>query len=342
MGSLDHWHPIRQSNEVGKKPVAAQIDGQEIVLFRGEDGAVGALVDRCPHRRMRLSTGWVEGNQVVCPYHGFSYDRDGAGKSPASPKQRICAQAFDVIERHDAIWVKRKGAEAQFPTFHLPGFVQIAAIRHRFEAPLELVVDNFSELEHACTTHLILAQDREGVRNSEVKVESTEDTVRVLHSGPQRKLPAFLEKLLQFRSDDLYVGSATFRFSPIHAQLATQWVNPKTGESRTQGLAGAAFFTPVDDKSTDVMIFYCLGEELQRYRGLMRLLTRTVLTYEVILDRRMVAALADKSPSLRGMSLGRFDRALPITRDRIRRIYYGERDQTSPVEAAPAEAIAAE
>jgi hypothetical protein len=75
---------------------------------------------------------------------------------------------------------------------------------------------------------------------------------------------------------------------------------------------------------------------------LMKLLVHTVFTYEVILDRRMVAALADKNPSLRGMSLGRFDRALPITRDRIRRIYRGEQDQTSPLEAAPAEAIAAE
>ena len=35
------------------------------------------LDDRCPHRAAPLSMGTLDGDQVVCPYHGFTYAADG-------------------------------------------------------------------------------------------------------------------------------------------------------------------------------------------------------------------------------------------------------------------------
>ena len=45
--------------------------GEDIAVFRTGDGAVHALVDRCPHKGGRLSQGIVHGGAVACPLHNL-------------------------------------------------------------------------------------------------------------------------------------------------------------------------------------------------------------------------------------------------------------------------------
>ena len=46
-------------------------------------------------------------------------------------------------------------------------------------------------------------------------------------------------------------------------------------------------------------------------------------------DALILENLADNSTNIEGMKLSRFDRVLGLTRERIRRIYYGEIDSSS-------------
>jgi nitrite reductase (NADH) small subunit len=41
-------------------------------VFRSGDGALFALIDRCPHRQGPLSQGIVHGRAVACPLHNWS------------------------------------------------------------------------------------------------------------------------------------------------------------------------------------------------------------------------------------------------------------------------------
>jgi nitrite reductase/ring-hydroxylating ferredoxin subunit len=47
--------------------------GRRIALFN-RDGAYYAIEDTCPHRGGPLSEGQVEGNVVICPWHGAKFD----------------------------------------------------------------------------------------------------------------------------------------------------------------------------------------------------------------------------------------------------------------------------
>ena len=47
--------------------------GKRIALFN-RDGAYHAIEDTCPHRGGPLSEGQVEGNVVICPWHGAKFD----------------------------------------------------------------------------------------------------------------------------------------------------------------------------------------------------------------------------------------------------------------------------
>src|SRR5829696_3087753 len=99
MAILDHWHPILPSRQLKNQPVAVRLAGHDLVLFRTADGEVGALEDHCPHRRMKLSLGKVAGDKLRCLYHGWTFDCQGNGESPATPKLYARAHCYDVTER---------------------------------------------------------------------------------------------------------------------------------------------------------------------------------------------------------------------------------------------------
>jgi nitrite reductase/ring-hydroxylating ferredoxin subunit len=84
--------------------------GVELALWRDEAGAVHAFEDRCPHRGMRLSLGFVRGDVLACLYHGWRFSGDGACRHiPAHPELKppstIRAAGFPAAERGGLVWV---------------------------------------------------------------------------------------------------------------------------------------------------------------------------------------------------------------------------------------------
>lgn len=106
------WLPIQIASKVSKKPLAVRIDGVDLTLFRGQDGKVGALVDRCPHRGVKLSLGTVgKDGCLECPFHGWRFATDGAcvdvplSRLTAERRARMAAQAVPVREAGGLIWI---------------------------------------------------------------------------------------------------------------------------------------------------------------------------------------------------------------------------------------------
>jgi nitrite reductase/ring-hydroxylating ferredoxin subunit len=55
-----------------------EIDGEGVALFRRGDEVL-AIGNECPHQAGSLGDGWLEGDIVVCPLHGWEFDlRSGA------------------------------------------------------------------------------------------------------------------------------------------------------------------------------------------------------------------------------------------------------------------------
>ena len=78
LGHREYWYPALPDRDIKKNPQVLRMLGQDMVMFRGKDGGVKALLDVCPHRGAFLSLGdcFYEGT-VSCPYHGATYDGDG-------------------------------------------------------------------------------------------------------------------------------------------------------------------------------------------------------------------------------------------------------------------------
>ena len=73
------WHPVAYAHELGSdRPHGAMLLDEPVVLWRDSDGQALAMKDVCIHRGTALSLGWLADDCLVCPYHGWRYDENGA------------------------------------------------------------------------------------------------------------------------------------------------------------------------------------------------------------------------------------------------------------------------
>jgi phenylpropionate dioxygenase-like ring-hydroxylating dioxygenase large terminal subunit len=328
MAILDHWHPILPVSRLKRNAVAAaRLAGHDLVLYRDSKGEVGALTDHCPHRRMKLSLGKVYNDKLQCGYHGWTFDKNGAGESPATPKLYACAQHYEVREQFDAIWVRNAGATTQFPHFEVDGHYNICNLAHRVKAPLELTLDNFCEIEHTPTTHAFFGYPLERMHEVQVEFQPTDTSVRVINHGPRKKISALLRTLVGIGDCYEFMDDWTTYFSPVYSVYDHWWRCPETGRESRVRWRLYIFFVPVDDAETAIFTFAFTKSSYPGPAGGVRLfqwLMRSQLSYEIDLDVRILEGLADKNPSIDGMKLSRFDRVLGLNRERIEKIYRGQ------------------
>ena len=74
-----YWQPVCLAEELppGASPLRTTILGEDLVLFRDEQGRPGLLGIHCSHRGTDLSYGRVENGGLRCLYHGWLYDVHG-------------------------------------------------------------------------------------------------------------------------------------------------------------------------------------------------------------------------------------------------------------------------
>ena len=72
------WYLVCPSKELKNEIRKYKILGEEIILFRNPDKTITALEDRCCHRNVNLSLGYLDKERIVCGYHGWQYDKTGS------------------------------------------------------------------------------------------------------------------------------------------------------------------------------------------------------------------------------------------------------------------------
>lgn len=103
-----YWYPIAFSHDLKAAPIAVTLLDTDLVVYRHSSGVTVAN-DICLHRGVPLSMGWMEGEEIVCKYHGFHYAPNGACTSmPAHPgvktPPKLCLKTYRTLERFGLIW----------------------------------------------------------------------------------------------------------------------------------------------------------------------------------------------------------------------------------------------
>lgn len=91
---------------VGEIPVGRGVlvesNGFAVALFNGGAGHFYACNPRCPHEDGPLADGWLEGDVVVCPWHGFDFELE-TGRCRADPD--LAVPVYRVRVNGDAVEV---------------------------------------------------------------------------------------------------------------------------------------------------------------------------------------------------------------------------------------------
>ena len=66
-------------------PTLVTVDGEDVVLYR-RGSEIFALGNECPHQGGNLCDGWIEGDILSCPLHGWEFDVR-TGRSWCDPKR---------------------------------------------------------------------------------------------------------------------------------------------------------------------------------------------------------------------------------------------------------------
>jgi nitrite reductase/ring-hydroxylating ferredoxin subunit len=109
---INLWYAAALAPELRDKPLRVRMLGQNFVLFRDRRGVAHCLANVCVHRCGSLAQGWVSGDRVVCPYHGWEFNGDGQceripslGPDQPAPPGRARVDAYPTVERCGLVFV---------------------------------------------------------------------------------------------------------------------------------------------------------------------------------------------------------------------------------------------
>jgi len=320
---LQHWQPLLLSRALGRRPLERRLAGERIVLYRGASGKAMALEGTCPHRRMALAAGTVQHDTLVCAYHGWRFGADGSIHCPLMPGQGLRQPHYQVREEGGVIWLRQplEGEDPPpLPSWPTAGLVLAGVVQHQVPAPLELTLDNFTEVEHTTTIHQVF-----GFRDPatvEHQLELEEQATRVWNQGPQKPFPRLFDAFIDIRPRDGFANNWITTFAPLLTIYDQRWTSPE-GQPRRFRLQVVMAFLPIDNQHTQLTTWVYSPRVLPGplHQWLAAPIIRGLTAHELNLDVKALAQLADLNPTLSPRTLGPFDRVLLENRRRLRGRY---------------------
>ncbi len=202
------WAPVCRADELTDRPLPVRLSGETLVLARlGNE--IAAYPDLCVHRGTALSLGWIDPGTaaapdgsapvgepcLVCPYHGWTYDRTGTVRRiPAvhgrSIPRRARIERYAAVEHIGLIWVLLDpgpgGWESPAPLFPLPhapwwgdpALRTIPINTYDWACSPARRIENFIDFSHFPWVHEGVLGDRAKPLSPEHVVESDGETIR--------------------------------------------------------------------------------------------------------------------------------------------------------------------
>jgi phenylpropionate dioxygenase-like ring-hydroxylating dioxygenase large terminal subunit len=157
-----YWYAVEHDHALARgQVIEVKFWGMSVAVYRDDKGIVHAIEDRCAHRQLPLSAGVVEGDKLVCSYHGWEYSGDGTlARIPHDmfghklPACRL--KSYAVRVRYGLIWVFFGAEERawstpmpEIPELEGPEAWACVPVGFTWRAHHSMIIDNVSDFTHA-------------------------------------------------------------------------------------------------------------------------------------------------------------------------------------------------
>lgn len=163
------WYAVACSDDLAPGDVRPLYYFDEhLVLFRTEDGQAHVTAAFCPHLGAHLGYGGrVDGNAIVCPFHGWRFDGKGvcvgvpyARTIPRRAAKGPCLYSYPVDERSRMIWAWHHPRRVP-PLFELdevpemtdPEWSEPKRFEWEVNTPIQESGENAVDVAHFVTVH---------------------------------------------------------------------------------------------------------------------------------------------------------------------------------------------
>lgn len=158
----DYWYPVEYDRAIKKgQVVEVKFWKTSIAVYRGMDGVLRAMENRCAHRQLKLSLGQVDGCNLTCAYHGWCYSGEGKvvhiphdlfGK----PMATFQVGTYPVKVRYGLVWIF-PGDPALAEVRKIPDIPELEGpdrwacvpVDLTWQAHHSMILDNVSDFTHA-------------------------------------------------------------------------------------------------------------------------------------------------------------------------------------------------
>lgn len=191
-----HWLPVCTSRELVARPLSRSLLGVPLAIFRGQSG-VAALLDRCPHRNVPLSSGRVISGCVQCPYHGWQFDGEGQcvfrpGVVDDAP-QNVSVPSFPAVEQGGFVWARHEAGSETSPVlrpWHEDAAFGSFTWIDQVEADLGDALENLLDGTHTPFVHsgIVRSQTKQQAFSAMVRVTAQMAEAEYLDEGKQAGL----------------------------------------------------------------------------------------------------------------------------------------------------------
>ncbi len=248
----DYWYAVEWDKNVKRGEVKEVVFWkQSIALFRGQDGKLAAIENRCAHRQLKLTLGQVNGCQLTCPYHGWQYD--STGKCTHIPHDlfgnkmpEFKLREYPIQVRYGLIWIFPGDPELaserklpEIPEIEGPNPWGVIPVDATWKAHHSMIIDNVSDFTHA----YLHRRSRPFVDAKLTRLETVGDTVELEYDT----------KVGTGRISGLFVNRA--KTNTDHMQLAYQY--PYQRSNTDNRIKHWCFVLPIDEQTTrSIFLFY--------------------------------------------------------------------------------------
>ncbi|UWQ77152.1 aromatic ring-hydroxylating dioxygenase subunit alpha [Leisingera sp. M658] len=202
------WYVAGRSEDFGRELTALTMLEEQIVIYRDTQGMAIALEDACPHRKLPLSRGTIEGDHVVCGYHGLTFDCSGecviAPTQLDNPPRRAAVQSYPAEDRWGFLWLwmgdpeqADRGRIIDIPNFDNPSWGKTQKGAMEMACHYLYITDNLLDPSHVAWVHLTSFAGA-GTDNRPLDLEETEDGVIVSRWVLDEAPPPYYKDMLPF------------------------------------------------------------------------------------------------------------------------------------------------
>jgi len=162
LGRPTGWFSLGLARDLAPGAVkTVRFFGHELVLFRGESGAVGLLDAHCPHLGAHMGHGGtIVGETLRCPFHGFCFEASGACSETGYKKKvppGLRAGAWEVVERHGVLlaWHDAEGKASAWdvPDVDMDGWSPFLLHEWTLRGHPQETTENSVDLGHFAAVH---------------------------------------------------------------------------------------------------------------------------------------------------------------------------------------------